>query len=381
MPVNRQALMGGTILALAVFSCGARAEGAALSADQLEARRLEIARLQPAEQQELLHRQERFAALPPEEQERLRSLQSALDSDPHAERLQQVLVRYHEWLKTLTPSQRAKLAELSPQERVTEIRHIQRQQNAVRERMRRAELLTPHDMREVLLWTEDFVWSRREGLLSEMSNDQRRKFDTWDTQRQKHALLLRAFDRARRQGGGGLAALEQSNVDRLAEKLSQPARNALTEAGALPAQRRIVGSWIGTSMHRLEPWTAARKQNPLVVDDLLQFLQNEVAPAERERLLKLPQEKMLQELRGMYFERGRTEMGRPGGRVPPWAEGRGTDRSKGNTRKGGRGAAAAGKQPGGDAPQNEPDAPQEKSAAAENDAPKSEAASTVPPQP
>jgi hypothetical protein len=381
MPPDRQASRGWSILALALFACGTRVEGGALGDEQLEARRLEIARLQPAEQQELLHRQERFAALPPEEQERLRSLQSALDSDPHAERLHQVLVRYHEWLKTLTPSQRAKLAELSPPERVAEIKRIQRQQNAVRERMRRAELLSPHDMREVLRWTEDFVWSRREGLVSEMSSDQRRRFDTWDKQRQKHALLMRAFDRARRQGGGGLAALEQSDVDRLAAELSQPARDALTEAGALPAQRRIVGSWIGTSMHRLEPWTAARKPNPLVVDDLLQFLQNEVAPAERERLLKLPQEKMLQELRGMYFERGRTEMGRPGGRVPPWGAGHGPDRSKGNSRKGGRGPAGTGKQPNGDAPQNGPDAPQEVSAAAESDRARSEAPSTAPAQP
>ena len=57
--------------------------------------------------------------------------------------------------------------------------------------------------------------------------------------------------------------------------------------------------------------------SPLVGEELVQFLQNEVPPPQRDRLLKLPREKMLEELRGMYFERGR------GGsfRGEPWLDG------------------------------------------------------------
>ncbi len=323
---------------LSVLAASARAD------DRFETRREQIAKLQPAEQEELLRKQERFAALPAEEQQRLRAFQQALDADKDGERLQQVLARYHEWLKTLTPSQRAKLAELPPAERVTEIKRIQQQQRSIRERMHRADLLSWNDMRDVIDWTEDFVWARRQDLLADMSKDQRQRFEKWDRKRQRRALLLRAFDRSRREGSSALDALDQAAIDGLAAKLSQPAKQALTDAPSLAEQRKIVGGWIGTAMHRLEPWPTSRKQGSLVAEDLLQYLQNEVPPTERERLLKMPRDKMLEELRGMYFERRR--QGGPGG-GPPRFDGRPGDRSKGPHRGGGR-------PPGSKSPDREP---------------------------
>src|SRR4051812_25987294 len=53
----------------------------------LDERREQVSRMQPSEQQELLRRQERFLALPVEEQNRLRKLQTQLDADPNSERL------------------------------------------------------------------------------------------------------------------------------------------------------------------------------------------------------------------------------------------------------------------------------------------------------
>ena len=50
----------------------------------------QIAHLQPAEQQSLLRKQERFHSLPPAEQERLRTLQATIDADPHADKLQRI---------------------------------------------------------------------------------------------------------------------------------------------------------------------------------------------------------------------------------------------------------------------------------------------------
>ncbi len=316
------------VICLIAFGASARAD------DRLDARRAQIAGLQPAEQEELLRKQERFAALPADEQQRLRAFQAALDADKDAGRLEQVLGRYHEWLKTLTPSQRAKLAELLPAERVAEIKRIQQQQNAARERVHRADLLTWMDMKEVLSWTEDFVWSRRKDLLADMSKEQRQRFDKWERQKQRRALLLRAFERSRREGPGALDALDQADIDRLTDKLSEKPKQALDGAASLADKRKIVGSWIGTSMHRLDPWPSSRKQGSLVVEDLLQYLQNEVPPTDRERLLKMPRDKMLEELRGMYFERSR--YGGPGG--PPRFDGRPGDRSKGSHR--GRGPAS-----------------------------------------
>jgi hypothetical protein len=286
----------------------------ASASDDLEARRAQIAHMPPAEQQELLRKQERFAALPQEEQKRLRALQTALEADPQAQKLHEVLERYHEWLKTLSPTQRAELADLAPAERIQQIKRIQKLQHAAREQTRQAELLTRQDVREIVKWTEDFAWQHRQELLTDVP-EQQRKFFEKEGPRQKQMLLFRAMasERSRRGGTGALALMEQADVDHLTEKLSDAAKQELAEAGDLSAQRRRIGGWIGTAM-RLD-WRGGRRLGPAMGDDLVQFLQHDVPRAERQRLLSLPHDQMIEELRGLYFGRGRGAMGQggPGG--------------------------------------------------------------------
>jgi hypothetical protein len=186
-------------------------------------------------------------------------------------------------------------------------------------------------MKEILAWTEDFVWQRRKTLLADMPKEYLQRFEKYDRKRQQRTLLLRAFERSRHEGNGGLEKLEQQDIDRLAKRLSEPAQKKLAEASSLADERRLVGMWIGTSVYRLDPWPNTRKQNPLVVEELLQHLQNDVPPPERERLLKLPREQMLDELRAMYFERRRGEPG-PG---RPWLDGKGSG-DRGKSFRGGR---------------------------------------------
>lgn len=326
--------------AIALVAAGILAVATAARADDsLAARRLQIERLQPAEQQDLLRKQERFAELPLEEQDRLRALQEALDADKNAEKLHQVLVRYHEWLKTLTPTQRAELADLPPKERVQAIGRIQRQQHAAREQAHRAELLSSQDVRAIVGWAEDVAWKRRDRVLEKMPEKQRKNFEKANEQRQRRMLLytILALERPRRSGGGGaLLAVGPGEIERLAAKLSEPARQELTQATAGPAQRKIISGWVGTALHRTEPWHATRKLGPLAGDDLVEFWQSDVPLSQRERLLKMPREQMLEELRGMYFKRGHGDLGLPGGSNPPRLDGRSSDRPKGGHRgKGG----------------------------------------------
>ncbi len=344
------ALLAGGVLA----ASGGRV---APAADDLAARRAEIAGMQPAEQQELLRKQERFASLSVEEQDRLRALQAAIDADPNGKRLHELLVSYHEWLKTLSPSQREELSELPPKERVQLIKRIQRQQHAGQEKARAAQLLSKQDMREILRWTEDFAWKNRDRLLEHMPEKQRKNFDKSDLSGQRRMLLFRALaaERARRSGGGPAAfTIEPADIDQLTAKLSEPARQELAQAGDLPAQRRLVGGWIGMAAHRLEPWRAGRRLGPLASEDLVQFLQNEVPIAERDRLLKMPREQMLEELRGMYFQRGRGEGDPlPGGPGFPRFDGKSPDRWKG----GPRGKPARPLEPSEAPPQNQSEPP------------------------
>ena len=335
------ALLAGGVLA-------ASGGHVALAADDLAARRVEIAGMQPGEQQELLRKQERFASLSVEEQDRLRALQAAIDADPNGKRLHELLVHYHEWLKTLSPSQREELSELPPKERVQLIKKIQQQQHARQEQARAAQLLSKQDMLEIVRWTEDFAWKNRDRLLEHMPEKQRKNFDGADLSGQRRMLLFRALatERARRSGGGPPAfTIEQADIEELTAKLSEPARQELAGAGDLPARRRLVGGWIGM---------AGRRLGPLASEDLVQFLQNEVPIAERDRLLKLPREQMLEELRAMYFQRGRGEGDPlPGGPGFPRFEGKSSERWKG----GPRGRLVRPLEPAEAAPQNQSEAP------------------------
>ena len=276
----------------------ALAAGPATTAEELAARRERIDRLEPSQQQELLRKYQRFQAMPAQEQQRLRELQAEISADPDSERLHQVLERYHEWLKTITPSQRATLAELPPRQRVKQLEHIQRGQRADEQ----LELLSRHDRRNIMGWISALVKEHRQDVLASMSQEDRRRFNERDASTQHRWLIYRTFRGSRNSEHD--SRVTQQDIDRLAERLSDEARAELAKATTLEAQRRVVGMWVYATLRRSRSWRGGRV-NPLVGEELLQFLQNEVSPARREELLKMPREEMLRELRRMYFEQGR----------------------------------------------------------------------------
>ncbi len=340
-PAAHRLLRGAAVVGILLGACASKVQ-----ADDLAARRAEIARMQPAEQQELLRKQERFAALPQEEQDRLRALQAAVDADPHATQLHLVLARYHEWLKTLTSSQRAELAALPTEQRVQQIKRLQRQQQAARERAHHSEVLSKQDKIEIVRWLEDFVWKRREAVIASLSREQREKFDKGDAKAQRRIVLYKSFERARRGSKSGspigLSAIEQQDIDRLQEKLSPAAKQELAQAGELSTQRRLLFAWVGMSLHAVDAAPHPRHMAPLMGEELVQFLENDVPAQEREELLKLPPDQGFERIRGMYFQRGRElEPGGPGRWMPggpfdrPGGRFEGPPRGEGGLRGGG----------------------------------------------
>ncbi len=278
--------------------------------DDMEARRLQISKMSPTEQQELLRKQERFLALPPAEQDRLRALQTAVDADAHSQKLHEILVHYHEWLKTLTPAQRAELADSPPEERVIQIKRLKMQQHIAAQQQHLAELLTSEDFREILRWTEGVVWAHREPLFAEMPANRRETMQKLDVPQQRRALMAYAFERTRRgSGSSSMSIVSEKDIAKLSEKLSDQAKAELAQATDLQAQRRMLGGWMRMAMHRLETWQAARRLAPLVGEDLVQFFQHDLKQQQREHLLKMPQEQMREELRRMYLEHQRADIG------------------------------------------------------------------------
>ena len=296
------------------------------TAEELAARRADVAKMDPNEQQELLRRYERFKALPAQEQERLRALDSQIASDEHSQRLHQILEQYHEWLKTLTPTQRAELAELSPTERVKAIKRIQRDQSL--------QILSRRDTVEIMRWIDGIVAKHRQELIASMRPEHRERFEKQqDPARQRHVLMYMAF--GGRRDKDSRSRISQEDLDRLAGKLSEAARAELAKASTLEAKRDVVGGWIAATTRRSEARAPRRRMNSLVVEELLQFLQNEVPPDQQARLLKLEREEMLKELGRMYFERGHGDRRFPGGppNFDPGFEGN-FERGRGNRGRG-----------------------------------------------
>jgi hypothetical protein len=304
---------GGAVAFMFAIASGA------MATDDRAARRLAISQMPIAEQQELLRKQEQFLALPTDEQNRLRTLQAAIDADPKSEQLNRVLKQYHEWLKTLSPGERAELAELSPADRVAKIKQFQQRQRTAKLQVQRTEALTPQDMRVVLRWTQDLLWEHREKLFKDMPESWRKKLEREDVRGQRRALLYAAtFPGRKSSGPHPLSMVKQSDVSALADKLSPTAKEELAKTTDLSEQRKIVRGWIGASMHELEPsWQRPRKLPLVVEQELTQFFERDLRPSQRERLLNLPNEQMREELRRMYFQRERLESGGPEDRGPP----------------------------------------------------------------
>jgi hypothetical protein len=344
-------------------------QAAGSQSEELAARQTRIAGLDAGKQQDLLRKFERFEALSAAEQQRLRDLQAQITADPHSQQLLLVLERYHEWLKTITTPQRAKLAELPAKERVDQIEAIQRE----RRDAQRLEPLNRQDMREIGRWIDELVERHRKELVAGIPQRYREWYNRQtDADAKRMALVFRLFGRSR--GDEQDSKVTEQDVQRLTEKLSDSARAELAKADSPEAQRSVVRGWVFASLRRSSSWQRERRGNPVVGDELLQFLQTEVPPAERERLLKKPREEMLQELRKMYFERSggprRSFDGRGDGHRP---DGERRDQF----RRGPRPRPPAGEPPG---PQPEPrgDKPAESPKPADAPAPAAEKPSDSP---
>lgn len=197
----------------------------------------------PAEEREQLRRKlERFEALSPEEQQRLRELESHIAADPKEDELRQTVSRYYEWLKTLTPAERAELAELSPTARLERIRQIRKTQLTVTN-TKGADALSGDDYRELFKWLTEVAWRHKDELLRNVPEHKRKFFRDIDADPSKRWMLwpemLRQADEAKRP-----APITESDFVKLDADLSPPAREALKNADSHESKLQLIKAWL-----------------------------------------------------------------------------------------------------------------------------------------
>lgn len=291
-------LFGAVAVLLAV-----PAPAAALSSG-LQTRRERLLAMTPEQKGRLYHNQERLAALPPAEQQKLRTLADALEADPQADHLRQVLVRYHDWLKKLSPGQRAELLELPAEQRVAKIKELRAEQTRkIQQESAAGEPLSAADFHQITRWLEDYAWKHRDVLLQDAPPEVRRHFEQLNGDNKRHRAALWLLTQRWRLGRtSNLPGFSEADIGALADKLSPEARERLKSTTGLTAQRQLVQRWAqGAVRHRLETLGLSRPLSPLAQHELEHFFEHDLTAEQREHLLALPPEKMQNELRRMYF--------------------------------------------------------------------------------
>ena len=287
------------LLAIA-FICGG---ATTLEQQELLARQAKIELLSPAEKQQLERNEQRFAALAPAGQNRLRKLADDLESDPAEVRLKQVLARYHEWLKTLTPGERAELLELPIADRVERIKEIKERQ--ARHRPRRPanlEYLTPDDLRKIARWVDEAAWTNRDEIIKSLGPGMRERLEQMsDEQEQRRFLAFSAWGRSR-WSNKDLSPLLMADTGKLIEQLS-PQAAARLRATPEPEQRALLKEWLRAAfIDRMDRMGPGRKMPLASNEEIEAFFEKSLSATERERLLNMPRDEMQRELRRRYVQ-------------------------------------------------------------------------------
>jgi len=130
--------------------------------ESLAGRRQIVERMSPDRKEQLRRVEERFLGLDPGEQQHLRQLYAELQEDPDAAKLQSLMYRYCDWLKTLPLYSRGELAELPPDERIKWVKRRLREELA-REGGRR---LGGKDAEVLWKWMNDCATRHEEAFLN-----------------------------------------------------------------------------------------------------------------------------------------------------------------------------------------------------------------------
>ena len=292
----------------------AQGEQDASAVEQLEA--------MSAEDREQLRRKlERFEILRPEEQQRLRELESRIAADPNSEELRQVMSRYYEWLKTLSPKERTELGELSPADRLKRIEEIRKAQKLIAE-TKGADALAGNDWPTVWRWLGDVAWRQRKSIIAAAPPDRRPMLK--DGPKEDRHVRMTISREMFMQAGEANKPLPINEADfaELESDLSPPAREALAATTTLDAKLQLLRAWL----------ERGRRSGQSDGRERIQKFFEQLPEEEKQKLLAIPDE---HQRRARMFEMY-WESQNKGGHKGPSGPGR-HGRSDGPRRRGGPG--------------------------------------------
>ena len=326
--------------------------GVVFAEEPLEKHRAQIEHMNPDELAALHRRWDRFRSLPSAERNHLRRLHRDLEADPHRVELHEVLVRYQEWLKQLSPGERAELMSLAPEQRIRRIKRLQVQQRRREQRAQqfRADMEwwasnqpSPRDIDTIWAWLEEFTDANSERILSTVPDERRAYLEGLDKSHRQINLMGIALRRARHRGARQAQLITAADLRVLEARLSPKARAKLTQVTSPGRRNNKLRQWVHSAVFtRMREQDTSHGRFTISAKELEHFFEYDLSSDERASLLDMPREEMERELRWLYMQgpsarraSSRRQNGPPrewGG--PPFHSG---DRPRGPRGRGGRG--------------------------------------------
>jgi hypothetical protein len=237
----------------------------------------------------LLEKKRRFDALPKAEKERMKKLCTDLSSHPHRDRLRKVLMRYNDWLRTLSPGVKAQILSLPTNERIARIEEELGKQEPQRFQWIAGARLRREDLKVIGQWLDQFVDDHEKEILEALPDrfdEFKRDYDPVKHRRQLTFILFRLDD-------PDLPRPTREDEQRLQQAFSSDAREFLKQAASDDELSRVLANWIRAA-------SGSRMRFAFSHEELDSFVA-QMDAGERERLENLPRDRMYRELAGKYF--------------------------------------------------------------------------------
>lgn len=239
-----------------------------------------VASLSIDQQRELLRKKEAFYRLSEEEQKAFHQFHQQLVKHPQSDRLQGILNRYYNWLKTLDERTKSALLD-NPQKsvRVTKIRELREAQG------REISFLPESDHQQFDLWLKELAERKSEEVRQVFRDFRRRaQLPTELTDQSSPDLLVRVLLRADRSGETMRRLVTPADLEALKGALSDAAKSIMNE-------EKVRSDFVLFNFIR----------NPYVSpEELEQFYFKELTSEQRDGLDKMPPDQMKTRLRLMY---------------------------------------------------------------------------------
>jgi hypothetical protein len=283
-------------------------------------RRAWVESLGPSDKLELRDEFEKFSAMPAKQQQALRLFDAQLSSDAENLQLRHIMLRYYDWLKTLTSADRYNVVtESSLPEQINLIKQLKQGQlgQAFAWLDPGLNLLKDRDSAAVLQWMRDFAENHETELTSASPDQKRPEGQKSDDRRRRRPLAWLAYQQWWSPTAKGTPPVTSTDIHALHPLLSSEKQKQLDEEPSLTEQVQLVRQWIQTAAAEFRELAAQGfgRWGGLNPERLKRFEDQQLSADEKKELEGLSSVDRLRKLIELYQKHRAMDGLRPGSSV------------------------------------------------------------------